>query len=76
MKKLKDYDGYKIVKTDWGYYVTISSTKANYMITYEYDGNCSTYEDLEEYLKKHTFQEVVKDFYNQCVYMECKEQIW
>lgn len=76
MKKLKDYNGYRITPTEWGYYVVISSTKANYMITYEYDGNCSTLEDLEDYLKKHTFYEVVKDFKDQYVYMECKEQIW
>lgn len=38
MKKLKDYDGYKISKADWGYYVCISSTKANKMLSYAYDG--------------------------------------
>ena len=38
MQKLKDYNGYRITPTDWGYYVVISDTKANQMRTYEYDG--------------------------------------
>lgn len=78
MKKLQDYDGYKLVKAadGWGYYVTIGSTKANKMISYEYDGGCATYDELENYLKTHTFEQVVKDFREQFVYCECVEPIY
>ena len=75
MKKLKDYDGYKITKADWGYYVCISSTKANKMLSYEYDGNCASYEELDKYLSTHTFEQVIKDFAKQFVYLECVEEI-
>ena len=75
MQKLKDYDGYKITKADWGYYVCISSTKANKMLSYEYDGACATYEELDEYLSTHTFKQVIEDFANQFVYLECVEEI-
>lgn len=76
MKKLKDYDGYKIVDTDWGYYITIGSTKDNQMRTYEYDGACGTHEEVEDFLKKHTFREVVSAYHDQWVYCECIEQIY
>lgn len=75
MKKYQDYNGYRITPAEWGYYVMISDEKANKMVTYEYDGNCGTYEEVEEFLKTHTFNEVVKAFKEQCVYCECVEQI-
>lgn len=76
MKKLKDYDGYQITPTEWGYYVVISSKKANQMRTYEYDGACGSAEQVEEELKKYTFDTMVKRYRDQCVYCECVEQIW
>lgn len=76
MKKLQEYDGYKIIDTDWGYIVVISSTKWNAMITYEYDGACGTHEEVEEFLKDSTFEHVCKVFDDQCVYKECVEQIY
>ena len=75
MNKLKDYNGYRITDTDWGYYVVISSTKHNQMRTYEYDGACGTHDEVEDFLKKHTFTEVVKEFANMLVYLECVEEI-
>lgn len=76
MQKLKDYDGYQITPTEWGYYVVISSKKANQMRTYEYDGACGSAEQVEEELKKYTFNTMVKRYAEQCVYCECVEQIW
>ena len=76
MNKLKNYDGYKITETEWGYYVVISSTKKNYMSTYEYDGACGTKEEVEKFLKEHTFEEVEKAYKDWCVYLECREQIY
>lgn len=76
MKKLKDYDGYKITPTEWGYYVAIASTKRNQFRTYEYDGACATLEQVEDELKKHSFDEIVKRYREQFVYCECVEQIY
>ena len=76
MNKLKNDNGYRITKAEWGYYITIASTKANQYRHYEYDGACGTLEEVEAYLKSHSFEEVVKDFRNQCVYCECVEQIY
>lgn len=75
MQKMVDYDGYKIVPTDWGYYVTISSTDANKCISYEYDGHCATREELDKFLSEHSFDEVRKAFREQFVYCECVEEI-
>lgn len=76
MKKLKDYDGYQITDTNWGYYITLGSTKYNQMRTYEYDVACGTREEVEDFLKKHTFKEIVKAFREQFVYLECVEEIY
>lgn len=76
MKKLQDYDGYMITPADWGYYITIGSTPHNVMITYEYDGACGTYEEVEDFLKTHTFEQVRKAYAEQYVYKECEEQIY
>ncbi len=76
MRKLKDYDGYRIIKCDGYYIVSISSTKANQFITYEYDASCATYDELDDYLKHNDFYTVIKDFREQCVYCECVEEIY
>lgn len=76
MKKLKDYNGYRITPADWGYYITISDTKENRMITYEYDGACGTYDEVEKFLKENDFKTVVRAYREQCVYCECVEQIY
>lgn len=76
MKALKDYDGYRVTPTEWGYYVTISSTKHNQFRTYEYDGACGNKEQVEAELKKYSFPEIVKRYREQCVYCECVEQIY
>ena len=76
MKKLKDYNGYRITPTEWGYYITIGDTKANRMITYEYDGACGTYDEVEKFLKENDFKTVVRAYHEQCVYCECVEQIY
>lgn len=76
MQKLKDYNGYRITPTDWGYYVVISDTKANQMRTYEYDGACGTAESIEQELKSHSFSDMVKRYRDQFVYCECVEQIY
>lgn len=74
MKKLKDYDGYKITPTDWGFYVGIASTKRNQFRTYEYSGGKA--EEVEAELKKYSFDEIVKRYREQFVYCECVEQIY
>ena len=56
--------------------MVISSTKHNQMRTYEYDGACGTHDEVEGFLKKHTFTEVVKEFAKQFVYLECVEEIY
>lgn len=76
MKKLKDYDGYQITDANWGYYITLGSTKRNQMRTYEYDGACGTRDEVEDFLKKHTFNQIVKAFREQFVYLECVEEIY
>lgn len=76
MKALKEYDGYKITPTEWGYYITIGSTKRNQMRTYEYDGACGSAEQVEAELKKYSFDEIVKRYREQFVYCECVEQIY
>ena len=78
MKKMKDCDGYRITKADegWGYYIQIGSLKANVIISYEYDGACGTFEEVEKFLKDHSFEEVRKAFHDQYVYCECIEPIW
>lgn len=76
MKALKNYDGYKITPTNWGYYIVISSTKANQMRTYGYDGSCGSAEQVEAELKKYSFNTMVKRYREQCVYCECVEQIY
>lgn len=76
MQKLKNDNGYRITKAEWGYYITIASTKANQYRHYEYDGACGTFEEVEKFLQEHTFDEVAKAFYEQCVYCECVEPIY
>lgn len=76
MKKMQEYDGYKITPVEWGYYITIGSTAHNQMRTYEYDGACGTYDEVEDLLKTHSFGQVVDEYAKQFVYLECVEQIY
>lgn len=71
-------DGYyrvSVADEGWGYYITIASDRANQMRTYEYDGGCGTVEEVEAELKKYTFEQIVKRYREQCVYLECVEEL-
>ena len=56
--------------------MAIASTKRNQFRSYEYDGACATLEQVEDELKKHSFDEIVKLYREQFVYCECVEQIY
>lgn len=79
MKKLeKGSDtGYRITDTGEGYYyVLLSDEKANEVKHYQYDSCCGSLEEVENYLKKHTYNTIVKAYRDMCVYCECTEQIY
>ena len=79
MKKLKrgSDTGYRITDSGEGYYyVTISDLKANETRYYEYSGTYESLEEVEEYLKNHTYNTIVKAYRDMCVYCECIEQIY
>lgn len=69
------YNGYTIKDSGegWGYYVTIANGKQ--IRYYEFSGTYNTLDDVEKYLKSHTFNEVVNDFKEWCVYLDCVEQV-
>lgn len=77
MKKLeKNSDvGYSITDSGegWGYYITIANGKE--YRHYEFSGTYNTLEDVTEYLEKHDYNKIVKDFNEWCVYLECIEQV-
>ena len=78
MKKLeKGSDtGYRITDTGEGYYeVVISDEKANETRYYEYSGTFETLEEVEKYLKEHTYLETIRHYRDMCVYCECMERI-
>lgn len=66
--------GYKITDSGegWGYYITIGNGKE--YRHYEYSGAFQTLEEVEKYLKKHSYDKIVEDFKNWCVYLECVEE--
>lgn len=69
-------DGYyRITVADegWGYYIMIASDKHNQFRSYEYDGACGTFEEVEELLKNSTFSDIVKRFKEEYVYLACVE---
>lgn len=77
MKKLVNGSdtGYRITPTEWGFYIFITDEKANECRNYEYSGGCGTLESVEAELKKYTYRQIVKRYYEQCVYCECVEQL-
>lgn len=76
MNKLKNDNGYRIYENQGYYTVVIASTKHNQYRTYEYDTACGSKSEVEEELKNHSFEEIVKRYYNECVYLVCIEQIY
>lgn len=79
MRKLKrgSDTGYRITDTGEGYYeVVISDINANETRYYEYSGTFETLEEVEKYLKRHTYEAIVKHYREMWVYCECVEQIY
>lgn len=80
MKKITKNNewGYSIheASAGWGYYIYITDKVANLGISYEYSAGCGTLDEVETFLKNNTFNTVKKAFENECVYIECIEQIY
>lgn len=79
MKKLaKGSDtGYRITDTGEGYYnIVLSDEKVNECRYYEYSGTYDTLDEVEKYLKTHTYKTIVKHFRDMWVYCECVEQLY
>lgn len=68
---------YRIVEASegWGFYVMIASDKRNEFRTYEYDRACGTKADIEKELREHSFDQIVKHYRDQYVYLECVEAL-
>ncbi len=79
MRKLtKNSDtGYRITDTGEGYYyICLSDKKANECRHYEFSGTNNTIEEVEKYLKTHTYKTIVERFREMWVYCECVEQLY
>ena len=78
MKKLEkgSSTGYAIADTGEGCYeVVISDEEVNETRYYEYSGTYETLEEVEKYLKEHTYLETVAHYHDMWVYCECMERI-
>lgn len=76
--RTKSYGGdgyYKITECDGYYLIGIASDKANLFVTYEYDSACGSKQEVEEELRKYSFSEIRKRYYDQCVYCLCQEML-
>ena len=76
MNKLHNDNGYRVIDHGRWYYITIASTKHNQYRNYEYDAGCGTIQEVEQELRNHTFEEIVKLYKEQYVYLDCIEAIY
>lgn len=76
LSKTNEFNGYRIMPANGYYIVVIGDEKANALVTYEYDSACGTIEEVEEELKKYSFNTIRKRYAERYVYCNCVEPIY
>lgn len=74
-KARKGKSGYSIYETEYSYNIDLTSIRDNVSIGYEYSKTNETLEEVEKFLKEHSFKEIVKEFDRRWVYCSYVEEI-